>query len=142
MKIPRISRFSFPKVQKRSKGQKSWESRTWSFPSWETVIEKELVDRLQQGVYGEIYNFNQRAFEGLIKEQGGQAQELEEESEKSIKDYWMKWTMMPLLKHFPMMKSLKKELEGEYEELSADENDLNSILRWRNDERFGRFNSN
>lgn len=71
-----------PKKSKKVKRDRNRENRALEVSRLETVIEKELVDRLQQGVYGEIYNFNQRAFEGLIKEQGGQAQELEEESEE------------------------------------------------------------
>ena len=71
-----------PKKSKKVKRDRNRENRALEVSRIETVIEKELVDRLQQGVYGEIYNFNQRSFEGLIKEQGGQAQQLEEESEE------------------------------------------------------------
>lgn len=71
-----------PKKSKKVKRDRNRENRALEVSRLETVIEKELVDRLQQGVYGEIYNFNQRAFEGLIKEQGGQAQEFKEESEE------------------------------------------------------------
>ena len=71
-----------PKKSKKIKRDRNRENRALEVSRLETVIEKELVDRLQQGVYGEIYNFHPRAFDGLIKEQGGQMQELEEESEE------------------------------------------------------------
>ncbi len=71
-----------PKKSKKVKRDRNRENRALEVSRLETVIEKELVDRLQQGVYGEIYNFHPRAFENLIKEQGGQSQELEEESEE------------------------------------------------------------
>lgn len=71
-----------PKKSKKVKRDRNRENRALEVSRLETVIEKELVDRLQQGVYGEIYNFHTRAFENLIKEQGGQSQELEEESEE------------------------------------------------------------
>lgn len=71
-----------PKKSKKVKRDRNRENRALEVSRLETVIEKELVDRLQQGVYGEIYNFHPRAFEAMIKEQGGQNQELEEESEE------------------------------------------------------------
>ena len=60
-----------PKKSKKVKRDRNRENRALEVSRLETVIEKELVDRLQQGVYGEIYNFHPRAFESLIKEQGG-----------------------------------------------------------------------
>ena len=71
-----------PKKSKKVKRDRNRENRALEVSRLETVIEKELVDRLQQGVYGEIYNFHPRAFESLIKEQGGKTEELEEESEE------------------------------------------------------------
>ena len=71
-----------PKKSKKVKRDRNRENRALEVSRLETVIEKERVDRLQQGVYGEIYNFHPRAFESLIKEQGGKTEELEEESEE------------------------------------------------------------
>ena len=59
----------------------------------ETVIEKELLDRLKEGIYGDLYNFNKKAFEKMLSEkeiieEGEQEQELEdEEAEVGEEDY-------------------------------------------------------
>merc|ERR1711939_1293884 len=45
------------------------------------AVEKELLSRLQQGMYGDIYNFDSEAFENVIKECDGEEEELEEEDE-------------------------------------------------------------
>ena len=113
-----------PKKSKKIKRDRNRENRALEVSRLETVIEKELVDRLQQGVYGEIYNFNQRAFEGLIKEQGGQAQELEEESEEEYQRLLDEMDDDAFIEALSDDEELEEELEGEYEELSADENDL------------------
>lgn len=47
----------------------------------ENAIEKELVSRLQKGVYGEIYNLPQKTFESVL-EKHGQRQEMEEVAEE------------------------------------------------------------
>ena len=44
----------------------------------ENAIEKELLERLQKGVYGDIYNLPQATFETVL-DRHGQRQELEEE---------------------------------------------------------------
>merc|ERR1719201_1071764 len=48
------------------------------------AVEKELLSRLQQGMYGDIYNFDSEAFENVIKECDGEEEELEEEDEDEL----------------------------------------------------------
>merc|ERR1711953_1529517 len=47
----------------------------------ETTIEKELLDRLKKGNYGEIYNFNQKAFESNMEEMDSDDDEDDEDED-------------------------------------------------------------
>ena len=115
-----------PKKSKKVKRDRNRENRALEVSRLETVIEKELVDRLQQGVYGEIYNFNQRAFDGLIKEQGGQTQELEEESEEEYQRLLDEMDEDAFIEALSDEEEIELEEELEADQIEEEEEELNS----------------
>lgn len=71
-----------PKKSKQVRRDRSREERAHQVARLESTIETELLERLQKGVYGEIYNFHQKAFDGLVKSQGAKADVLDEEDQE------------------------------------------------------------
>lgn len=104
-----------PKKSKKVKRDRNRENRALEVSRLEMVIEKELVDRLQQGVYGEIYNFHPAAFETLIKEQGGQGQELNEESEEEYQ------RLLDEMDDDAFIEALSDDEEEEFEDFDEEE---------------------
>jgi protein MAK16 len=71
------------KVERRERGR---ERKARATARLELSIEKELVERLKQGVYGDMYNVHQKAFESVLQSQG-QPLELVEEDEGELEEY-------------------------------------------------------
>ncbi len=96
-----------PRSTKKIRRDRNRENRALEVARLQTVIEKELLERLQKGVYGEIYNFNTPAFEKLVK--SGQADELQEESDEEYQK------MLDAMDDDAFMEALSEEDEEEEE---------------------------
>lgn len=111
-----------PRSTKKIRRDRNRENRALEVARLQTVIEKELLERLQKGVYGEIYNFNAAAFEKLAK--GGKADELQEESEEEyqrILDALDDETFMEALSEEEDEDELEQEFEDEDLDAAAEE---------------------
>lgn len=68
------------RARKVLKREKSREARAKKVAQLENVIERELLERLQKGVYGDIYNLPQNVFESALEKCGGKAAQMDEEA--------------------------------------------------------------
>lgn len=103
--------------RKAERRDRNREVRAQQVARLESTIEQELIERLKTGVYGDIYNVNQQAFQGALNKMGGQVQELEEENQEEYQD----------MVHFVAGEEEEEELEYEYEE-DLKEKDMEDML--------------
>ncbi len=68
-----------PKIEKRERRR---EQKAEIAAKLEHSIEKQLLERLEKGVYGDIYNFNQKAFEQVLSKQDVEEDEDDEEDDE------------------------------------------------------------
>ncbi len=58
-----------PIKQKAERREKIREYKAYIASNLETTIESELLERLKEGTYGEIYNYNPKVFEKIMDDQ-------------------------------------------------------------------------
>lgn len=117
------------KKSKAIKRDRNRELRAKEVARLESTIERELMDRLKKGVYGEIYNLNQKEFDKAITKEG-KAQELDEEyadmleyveGESEEEELEVEQETMADIEDTPMPVVPKKQRRGPHVEIEYEE---------------------
>lgn len=128
--------------QKVERRERSREYRALAAASIESQIKKELLERLKQGTYGEIYNFAQESFNEALDEEA-YADEIEDEDEfiydENEEDEFIGDEDLDDIEDYAMYSQSSDEEEDEEEEDFKNDNDV-KVKNKNKDKKRVRFN--